>query len=72
MRTFTTDVLKAPVEWTGNVKTELYVSSSAKDTDFIVRVSDVYPDGRSILIVKAIRRARYRDGFEKRSPHAAR
>lgn len=65
VRTFTTDVLSDPVEWTGNVTTELQVSSSAKDSDFIVRISDVYPDGRSILIVDSIRRARYRDGFEK-------
>jgi predicted acyl esterase len=63
--TFTTDTLTEAVEWTGNVKAELLVSSSAKDTDFIVRVSDVYPDGRSILIIDMIRRARYRDGFEQ-------
>ncbi|MEZ6044540.1 MAG: CocE/NonD family hydrolase [Planctomycetaceae bacterium] len=62
--TFTTDVLSEPVEWTGKVETELYISSDAPDTDFIVRVSDVYPDGRSILIVDMIRRARFRDGFE--------
>src|SRR6185436_19578422 len=36
-----------------------------RDTDFIVRVSDVYPDGRSILIMDYPRRARYREGFEK-------
>ncbi|MEQ9070729.1 MAG: CocE/NonD family hydrolase [Gimesia chilikensis] len=63
--TFTTDTLTEAVEWTGNVKAELLVSSSAKDTEFIVRVSDVYPDGRSILIIDMIRRARYRDGFEQ-------
>ncbi len=63
--TFTTDPLTEPVEWTGNVKAELLVSSSAKDTDFIVRVTDVYPDGRSILIIDMIRRARYRDGYEQ-------
>ncbi len=65
VRTFTTDVLAAPVEWTGNVKAEFWVSSTAKDTDFIVRVCDVYPDGRSMLIADYIRRARYRDGYEK-------
>ncbi|MCA9040308.1 MAG: CocE/NonD family hydrolase [Planctomycetaceae bacterium] len=62
--TFTTDVLEEPVEWTGNVETELFVSSDAPDTDFIVRVSDVYPDGRSILLIDMVRRARFRDGFE--------
>src|SRR6185437_5541076 len=65
VRTFTSDVLTAPVEWTGKVRAELYVASSAKDTDFIVRLSDVYPDGRSILLMDYIRRARYREGYEK-------
>lgn len=65
VRTFTTAVLSEPVEWTGKIQAELFVSSTARDTDFIVRVSDVYPDGRSILIVDSIRRARYRDGFDK-------
>ena len=65
VRTFTTEPLTAPVEWTGIVKTELFVTSTAKDTDFIVRVCDVYPDGRSILLVDYIRRGRYRDGFEQ-------
>jgi predicted acyl esterase len=53
VRTFTTPVLTEPVEWTGKV------------TDFIVRITDVYPDGRSILIMDYVRRARYRDGYER-------
>jgi hypothetical protein len=65
VRTFTSDVLAEPVEWTGVVKAELFVASSARDSDFIVRVSDVYPDGRSILIMDMIRRARYREGFDR-------
>ncbi|MBS0206020.1 MAG: CocE/NonD family hydrolase [Planctomycetes bacterium] len=65
VRTFTTPILAEPVEWTGKVQAELYVSSSARDTDFIVRISDVYPDGRSILIMDYVRRARYRDGYEQ-------
>jgi putative CocE/NonD family hydrolase len=65
VKTFTTEPLKNPVEWTGRVRAELYVSSSARDTDFLVRVCDVYPDGRSILIADYILRARYREGFEK-------
>ena len=43
----------------------MYVASSALDTDVIARISDVYPDGRSVLIVDMIRRGRYRHGFEK-------
>ncbi|WP_426772629.1 CocE/NonD family hydrolase C-terminal non-catalytic domain-containing protein, partial [Pseudomonas aeruginosa] len=46
------------------MKAELAVSSTARDTDFIVRVSDVYPDGRSILIIDTVRRARYRESFD--------
>ncbi|MCE9566885.1 MAG: CocE/NonD family hydrolase, partial [Planctomycetes bacterium] len=65
VRTFTSEVLTDPVEWTGKVQAELWVSSTAKDTDFIVRVSDVYPDGRSMLVMDYVRRARYRDGYEK-------
>ncbi|MBI5801064.1 MAG: CocE/NonD family hydrolase [Verrucomicrobia bacterium] len=64
VRTFTTEPLTEPVEWTGLVKVELWASSTARDTDFIVRVSDVYPDGRSMLLMDYPRRARYRDGFE--------
>ncbi|MBM79023.1 MAG: acylase [Planctomycetaceae bacterium] len=65
VRTFTTDVLTKPTEWTGKVKAEMFFSSTARDTDLIVRVSDVYPDGRSILIIDFIRRVRYREGFDK-------
>lgn len=63
--TFTTETLDSPVEWTGKVRAELFVSSDARDTDFIVRVTDVHPDGRSILLIDYIRRARYREGYEK-------
>jgi len=65
VRTFTSDILTEPVEWTGKVQVELHVSSTARDTDFIVRLSDVYPDGRSILLMDSVRRARYREGYEK-------
>jgi predicted acyl esterase len=68
VRTFTTAVLTEPVEWTGLVHAEVFASSTAPDTDFIVRVSDVYPDGRSILLIDMVRRARFRDGFEQEKP----
>jgi predicted acyl esterase len=62
--TYTTELFSEPVEWTGRVYADLHVSSTAKDTDFIVRISDVHPDGRSILIVDYPWRMRYRDGFD--------
>lgn len=64
VRTFTTEPLTEAVEWTGRIRAELFLSSTARDTDVLVRVSDVYPDGRSILICDYPRRARYREGFE--------
>jgi predicted acyl esterase len=63
--TFTTDVLTDPVEWTGKVVAELFLASDAPDTDVIVRVSDVYPDGRSMLLVDSVRRLRHREGFDR-------
>ncbi|MFY8056919.1 MAG: CocE/NonD family hydrolase, partial [Planctomycetaceae bacterium] len=63
VRTFTTEILTEPVEWTGRIKAELWLSSPAPDTDVIVRVSDVYPDGRSMLIVDYPWRLRYREGL---------
>ncbi len=62
---FTSSKLEQPVEWTGPVIAELQVSSTAPDTDVIVRISDVYPDGRSILLVGYPLRLRYREGFRK-------
>jgi putative CocE/NonD family hydrolase len=67
-RTFTTAPLTEPIEWTGEVKLDLYVSSTAPDTDFIARLSDVYPDGRSILVMDYPLRARYREGFDHEKP----
>ncbi|MDZ4688816.1 MAG: CocE/NonD family hydrolase [Planctomycetaceae bacterium] len=63
--TFTTDVLTEPVEWTGKVVAEMFLASDCPDTDLIVRISDVYPDGRSMLIMDYIRRVRYREGYER-------
>lgn len=65
VRTFTTPPLDEAVEWTGRVHADLFVSSTARDTDLIVRVSDVHPDGRSILIVDYPWRLRYREGFDR-------
>jgi putative CocE/NonD family hydrolase len=65
VRTFTTGPFEEPVEWIGRVEAELFLSSTARDTDVIVRVSDVYPDGRSILLIDYPWRVRYREGFEK-------
>jgi hypothetical protein len=65
--TFTTAPLAEDLEVTGPVKAVLYALSSTVDTDWVVRLSDVYPDGRSILIVDGVLRARYRDSMSEPS-----
>jgi putative CocE/NonD family hydrolase len=44
---YTTDSLKAPVEVMGPLTLEFYVATSAPSTDFLVRLIDVYPDGKA-------------------------
>jgi predicted acyl esterase len=52
-------------EVSGPITVTLYVSSSAKDTDFTFKVIDVYPDGRAFNITENIQRMRYRNGYDK-------
>jgi len=63
---YTTPPLKKGVEVTGPITVILYVSSSAKDTDFTAKLVDVYPDGTAYNIQQGILRARYREGFTKK------
>jgi predicted acyl esterase len=65
---FSTDVLEEPIEATGRLTTELWIASDRRDTDFAVRLCDVYPDGRSILIADGIQRCAVRDSLEKGVP----
>jgi uncharacterized protein len=68
--TYTTDPLECALDVVGPVRMILYASSSAVDTDFSARISDVFPDGRAIQIQRGILRARYRnDAPELLQPH---
>lgn len=62
---FTSEPLKAPLELTGRVHARLYISSDAPDTDFFVKLCDVYPDGHSYNICEGALRARFRNGFDR-------
>ena len=44
---YQTDFLRRPIEVTGEPLLILYASSSAPDTDFTVKLIDVWPDGFS-------------------------
>lgn len=66
--TFTSPPLERELEVTGPVKAVLYAMSSAPDTDWVVRLCDVHPDGYSRLLCDGILRARYRDSFQEPRP----
>lgn len=65
---WTSGELEAPLDVAGEVKAKLTVSSSATDVDVHVRVTDVLPDGRSILLIDGARRASVVDGFASARP----
>lgn len=60
---FTTPALSENVVMKGTGRVHLFVSSNRPDTDFGYRLTDVYPDGRSMLLVDNIQRMRFRNGF---------
>ena len=60
---FSTPVLTEPLCVIGKIWFTLYGASDCYDTDWTIRVTDVYPDGRSILITDGILMARHRHGF---------
>jgi len=63
---YSTTPLEKPVTVVGPIEVVLYVSSSAKDTDFFVKLVDVYPGGKTIDLNNDAFRVRYREGFDKK------
>ena len=59
--TYTGPVLDREIDVTGQVRAVLHAKSSAPDTDWIVKLVDVFPDGRAMLVCDGILRARYRN-----------
>jgi len=67
---YSSEPLSKPVDVAGFVDVVLKVSSSARDTDFAVKLVDVAPDGTAWIIGDTIFRARYRNGYDKPEPMA--
>ena len=59
--TFSTEPLTEPLTVFGDITARLFASSSAVDTDFVVRLCRVTPDGRSLALADGIVRASWRD-----------
>jgi uncharacterized protein len=58
---YDTDELKEDVEIIGPITAQLYAATSAPDTDWMIRLADVHPDGRALFLGEGVMRARYRD-----------
>jgi putative CocE/NonD family hydrolase len=77
---FTSDVLTAPVKISGQPVANLIASTSGTDSDWVVKLIDVYPDqvagqpkmgGYQLMVSADIFRGRYRESLETPSPLAA-
>ena len=74
---FTSEVLKDPLKISGQPVVNLMASTSGTDSDWVVKVIDVYPDefpgqiemgGYQLMVSADIFRGRYRESYEM--PHA--
>jgi uncharacterized protein len=77
---FVSDTLKAPVKISGQPVANLIVSTSGTDSDWVVKLIDVYPDevagqaamgGYQLMISADVFRGRYRESLETAKPIAA-
>jgi putative CocE/NonD family hydrolase len=76
---FVSDVLTTPIKISGQPVANLVASTSGTDSDWVVKVMDVYPDevagqprmgGYQLMISADIFRGRYRESFEMAKPIA--
>ena len=77
---FTSEVLKEPVKISGEPIANLMASTSGTDSDWVVKLIDVYPDqvagqpnmgGYQLMVAGDIFRGRFRESFEFPKPIAA-
>lgn len=66
---FTSEPLENELEVTGRVLASLYFESEAPDIDLSVRLSDVYPDGKSVLILDGIANSRTHSQIKGQPSH---
>jgi len=80
VETYISDVLDAPLKISGQPVANLVASTSGTDSDWVVKLIDVYPDevagdpemgGYQLMIAADIFRGRYRESLETPKPVAA-
>ena len=67
---FTSEPFGEEYEITGQVRFVAHVAAETPDTDVVVKMCDVHPDGRSYNVVDGIRRLRFRDSLTEPGPAA--
>lgn len=77
MLTWTSDPLTVDVVVSGKISANLFASTTGTDSDWIVKLVDVYPEkyapdakmsGFQLMIAGDVLRGRYRNSFEKPEP----
>lgn len=63
--TYTSEYLNEPLAIAGPVSMKLHAQTDGPDTDWMVKLIDVYPNGFAFPVAEGIIRARYRNGYEK-------
>ena len=58
---YDTPKLREDVELVGPITARLFAASTRRDTDWMIRLSDVHPDGRALFLAEGVMRARHRD-----------
>ena len=62
---YTSPRLLEPLTIAGNITVDLWIASSAPDTDFTGKLVDVEPGGYCAVVADGILRARFRNSFEE-------
>ena len=65
---YATGELREDLEVSGPIKLHLFAATSARDTDFVARLVDVYPDGPAYNVADGVIRAKYREGLLSPKP----
>ncbi len=62
---YTAPVLNEPIILAGETTAELYISTTAPDTDFTVKLLDLWPNGYAQRLNDGVVRLKYRNGFDE-------
>jgi putative CocE/NonD family hydrolase len=62
---YSSDFLSSSLTIAGPVSVKLFAATDGPDTDWMIKLVDVYPDGTAMPVSEGILRARFREGLDK-------